>query len=133
MSDVREPMRDTIISSFGEILEAVFSPFEGLDLVVFYDVLGETIDYYSFRELFFTRLAAAHHGLIFDSTRARFEWLGLGNVEVFEIRTSTQDSITWTVSDDNFITVITQPGAIDEKLQAAIERAVELLREEAGY
>ena len=125
--------RDMDISSFGKILKDFCDSNEGIETVIFYDNSGETIDYHTLIDPYSTRLTAAHHGVIFEMIRARLGWLNMGNIERIEICTTERESVTIRVGDDSFITVVTQKGIIDDKLQSALKNTALLLFNEAGY
>ena len=132
-TDQRESLRDMNISSFGEILRSLCDRFAQVETVVFYDSLGETIDYHSYKDPFLTRLTAAHHGLIFETTRERCKWLDLGVVDTVEIFGQNQDSVTIGIGEGVCLTVVTGPGQIDAALCECLEEVKELLRKEAGF
>ena len=131
-SRIREPVRDTEISCFGEIMTAYLGGDERVQSAVFYDLLGETIDYYTCNDLFLTRLSAAHYGLVFSSAKARIDWLKMGDVEMIEVCTTTVESVTVSVGDGYFLTVIASHGAVKGDFYDLVKGVVALLREEAG-
>ncbi|MCP4674916.1 MAG: hypothetical protein GY854_05285 [Deltaproteobacteria bacterium] len=129
----RESQRDTNLSTFGVIMETLCRDFEQIETAVFYDKLGETIDYFTLKDPYIIRLVAAHHGLVFESANVRTKWLNMGVVEMIEITMAGLDTVTVRVGEDIYLSVITQTGTIDDEIRGAIENTVKLLREEAGY
>ncbi|MCP4606158.1 MAG: hypothetical protein GY847_37535 [Proteobacteria bacterium] len=129
----QEPRRDATISPFGEILRTLCQSYDQIEAAVFYDTLGETIDYFSYQEPYLTRLTAAHHGLIFESARFSLDWLKMGKIEMLEICNSQNDSVTVRIDDDSFLTIVTRSGTMNEELYELLKKATLLLREEAGY
>lgn len=103
-----------------------------VEAAVFYDNQGETIDYYTRKDLFMTRLTAAHHGLLFDSARTRMAWLQMGTVEMIEVCTSNLESITVPVGDDYCLTVVASAGSVNDDFHELVRGVVALLGEEAG-
>ena len=133
-SDIQQqPLRDMEMSVFGVALEAFSKDFDQVEIAILYDALGETIDYYSRRDPFVARLTAAHHGLIFRSTKSRLEWLNLGKVEVIEISTANLDSLTWEIGDGVYLTVVVSPTSIDTIFFDALSELASQLRIEAGF
>ena len=132
-SEHRELQRDNDISSFGEILKKLCDRFEKIETAVFYDALGETIDYHSYRDPYSTRLIAAHHGLIFEFAREKLIWLEMGNIDMFEIFSENCDSVTIRIGDEICLTVVTEAGAIDSEMYAFLEETKVALRAEAGF
>ncbi len=129
---LRQPKRDMDITIFGETMAALSDRCYQIELAVFFDASGETIDYHSYRDLFVTRLAAAHHGLIFQSVLARLKWLGMGKLEMIEICARDLDSVTVPIGDDLYLTVMTEKGAIDSEFHDALGQTVLSLKKEAG-
>jgi len=129
----RELIRDMERSSFGEIMSALLSSREQIEMAVFFDKEGETIDYYSYQDPFVTRLAAALHGVIFASVRARVKWLDFGNVEMLEFCASRFDSVTVPVGQEFFLTVFVSHGKVDAALYDLMAQVVIMLREEMGF
>jgi len=129
---LRQPKRDMDITIFGETMAALSKRFSQIELAVFFDASGETIDYHSYRDLFVTRLTAAHHGLIFQSVLARLEWLGMGKLEMIEICAMDLDSVTVPIGDDLYLTVMMSKGAIDSDFLDALNQTVMSLKKEAG-
>ncbi len=128
----KQPNRDTGATVFGDIMAAFAERFDQVEAVVFFDASGETIDYHSFLDLFVTRLAAAHHGLIFQSVFARLAWLEMGSVDRIEIGATGMDTVTLLVGEDLYLTVVASCGTIDSDLHDAIDETVLALRQEAG-
>jgi predicted regulator of Ras-like GTPase activity (Roadblock/LC7/MglB family) len=132
MADERAavPPRDSIESPFARILSKLESACEGFETAVFFDNLGETIDYYSYLDPFSARLVAAHHGVLFSSADARFEWLGAGPTMQVEIYALNRDSVTIRVAKGYFMTVVVRAGTLSEELFSRIaEVAVEFCTE----
>lgn len=119
-------------SPFAAILARLRDEFKGVEAAAFFDSEGETIDYDGILDPFMTRLLAAHHGVIRASFQSRLDWLNLGRVEIFEIRTSEKETITLPVAEDFYLTVVVESGASSVQLRNAIEEVASALREEAG-
>jgi len=132
MSGVPEPRRDLAESPFSEILAELAGQIDGFRAAVFFDDLGETVDYHSLLEPFETRLIGAHAGILLGSADARFNWLGLGRVDRLEVRAGWRDLITVTVGGGYSLTVVVAAGAATEAIDGPIAAAVEALRREAG-
>ena len=130
-TDKRESQRDTNLSTFGMIMEPLCRDFEQIETAVFYDKQGETIDYFTLKDPYLTRLVAAHHGLVFESANAKTKWLDMGVVEMIEIVMGQLDTVTVRVGEDIYLSVIAQAGTIDDEIRTAIEKTVRQLREEA--
>jgi predicted regulator of Ras-like GTPase activity (Roadblock/LC7/MglB family) len=132
MTEVRAtlPARDSIESPFARILSKLESACEGFETAVFFDDLGETIDYYSYLDPFGARLVAAHHGVLFSSAHHRLEWLGVGSTTHLEIYALNRDSVTLRVAKGYYLTVVVRAGALSEELFSKIaEVAVEFCTE----
>jgi hypothetical protein len=127
------PVRDMDLSVFGVALEAFSERHSQVKIAILYDTLGETIDYYSDRDPFVARLAAAHHGLIFGSIQSRLLWLKLGKVEVIEICATHLDSFTREIADGLYLTIIVTHASMDNSLLDEFDELASKLRKEAGY
>ena len=114
------PPRDSTASPFARILSELESACEGFETAVFFDDLGETIDYYSYLDPFSARLVAAHHGVLFSSANNRLEWLGAGPTTQMEIYTSKRDSVTIRIAKGYYMRVVTRAGSLSEELFAKI-------------
>ncbi|MDJ0762706.1 MAG: hypothetical protein QNJ97_06915 [Myxococcota bacterium] len=126
--------RDMDVSIFSELLRPLSDQFNAVETLVFHDISGETIDYYSSKDPYATRIIAAHYGLIFESAKARLKWLALGTLARINIYGDHCDCVISPVGDDSYLTVIATPGTIDtDAFDASLCRIVENLREEAGY
>lgn len=132
-AEQRESLRDMKISSFGEILKALCQRFKQIEAAVFYDGLGETIDYFSNEDPFLTRLMAAYHGLIFETTKERCKWLDMGVVDMIELFTEKKDTLTMWIGEGVCLTVVASSGGIDSEIFDSLVEVKELLREEAGF
>lgn len=132
-AEERESQRDMNISSFGEILKVLCDKFKRLETAVFYDERGETIDYCSFDDPFATRLMAAHHGLIFQTTRERCKWMKMGALDMMEIHMENKDSVTIWIGEGVCLTIVAPSGAIDSELYDSLDEVKRLLREEADF
>ena len=128
----RSPQRDSAESPFSEILAELAVCARGFRAAVFFDRDGETIDYHSFLEPFETRLAGAHHGVVVSSARARFAWLGLGQLERLEFCAGWRDSVTVSLGDEYYLTVLVEAGTLDDELNAAVDEVAARLKQEAG-
>jgi predicted regulator of Ras-like GTPase activity (Roadblock/LC7/MglB family) len=134
MSDAHAtmPPRDSTASPFARILSELESACDGLETAVFFDDLGETIDYYSYLDPFSARLVAAHHGVLFSSATHRLEWLGAGSVAQMEICGGNRDSVTLRVAPGYFMTVVVRAGALSDALAARIAEVAAEFCTEAG-
>ena len=129
---VSEPQRDQPLSSFGEILAQFAAKFPQVEVVVFYDEEGETVDYFSLWDPFRTRLVAAHHGVIYESMRSRLLWMAESETQKLAYYTDFMDCATYPVGEIYRVTILAPSGTIDTQIQAGIDELVEVLREEAG-
>ncbi|MBN2525198.1 MAG: hypothetical protein JXR76_02310 [Deltaproteobacteria bacterium] len=118
--------RDMERSAFAEILSHIDGVCPGFRAAVFYDSEGETIDYHSYLEPFDTRLAAAHIGVIAASAARRFDSLNLGEVEQIEIHAEKLDSITMSMGDDLFLSVIVTSGHLNQMIY---RKLIEIIRD----
>ncbi|MCK9461711.1 MAG: hypothetical protein M0R80_18940 [Proteobacteria bacterium] len=124
------PCRDSTESPFARILSELVSVCEGFETAVFFDDLGETIDYHSYLDPFSARLVAAHHGVLFSSAKHRLEWLGAGSATHLEIYASNRDSVTMRIAEGYYMTVVVRAGTLSEELFVRIaEVAVEFCTE----
>ena len=126
MMDSTELHRDMDRSAFAEILSHIDGVCPGFLAAVFYDSEGETIDYHSYLEPFDTRLAAAHIGVIVASAARKFSALQLGKIEQIEIHATHLDSVTVSMGDDLFLSVIVTAGHLN---QLIYRRLIEIIRE----
>ncbi len=132
--DSSEPaQRDMDKSPFAAIIGRLRENFRGVEAAAFFDSEGETIDYDGELDPFATRLLAAHHGVIYSSFQSRLDWLHLGRIDSFEIRTSERETLTLPVAEDFYLMVVMQAGASSVQLRAAIEEVALALHEEAGF
>jgi predicted regulator of Ras-like GTPase activity (Roadblock/LC7/MglB family) len=127
------PERDMDVSGFSEILKGLFTRHPSVEVAVFYDNLGETIDYYSRIDPFKTRLTAAHIGLVFDSALSRCKWLEMGTVEMIEIETKSWYIATATVAEGCYLTVVKQAGVDDGDIAVSLKETMSALAKEAGF
>jgi len=125
------PRRDVAESPFASILERLHAAHPQVLTAVFYDELGETIDYHSQLDPFETRLTAAHHGVVVCSALQRMAWLGFGIVEALEVAADKLSTVTIPVGSGTFLTVVTSAGELSDELFAAIDETIEQLRVEA--
>jgi predicted regulator of Ras-like GTPase activity (Roadblock/LC7/MglB family) len=134
MSDERaaRPSRDSTASPFARILSKLESACEGFETAVFFDNLGETIDYHSYLDPFSARLVAAHHGVLFSSATARLEWLGAGPVTQLQICAGGRDSVTLRVAKGYYLTVVVRAGGLSDALFSRIAEVVDAFRVEAA-
>jgi predicted regulator of Ras-like GTPase activity (Roadblock/LC7/MglB family) len=121
------------MSVFGVALEAFSKRHAQVEIAILYDTLGETIDYYSCRDPFVARLAAAHHGLIFGSAQSRLAWLKLGKVDAIEICATHLDSLTLEIGDGVYLTIVVTHASVDSTLSAELTELASELRKEAGF
>ena len=126
MEDSTELHRDMDRSAFADILSHIDGVCPGFLAAVFYDGEGETIDYHSYMEPFDTRLAAAHIGVIAASVARRFAALNFGKVEQIEIHATHLDSVTVSMGDGLFLSVIVAAGHLN---QLVYRRIIEVIRE----
>jgi hypothetical protein len=124
--------RDSTESPFARILSQLDSACDGFETAVFFDDLGETIDYYSYLDPFGARLAAAHHGVLFSSANARLEWLGAGPVTQLQICAGGRDSVTLRVAKGYYLTVVVRAGGLSDALFSRIAEVVDAFRVEAA-
>lgn len=132
-TEAKEPIRDQDISSFSEIMSDLANSCKGLHAAVFFDSEGETVDYFSYLDPFATRLAAAHHGVLFESTRARLGWLGAGSLKMMEIFTDEVYTVTVPVGEGYYLTTIAGAGSPASTLYEAIVKIAKQLRCEMGW
>ena len=123
----QQPLRDMNMSEFGVALEIFSQHHQQVEIAILYDAFGETIDYYSRRDPFVARLAAAHHGLIFGSAQARLHWLKLGNIEIVEITATQLDSLTVEIGEEIYLTVVVTHNAVDPSFLDALDVLVSQL------
>lgn len=126
----QQPIRDMNMSVFGVALGTFSKQHQQVEIAILYDAFGETIDYYSHRDPFVARLAAAHHGLIFGSAQARLQWLKLGNIKTVEITATRLDSLTVEIADEIYLTVVVTHASIDTPFLGALDALVSQLRAE---
>ena len=126
----QQPMRDMNLSVFGVALETFSNQHRQVEIAILYDAFGETIDYYSRRDPFVARLAAAHHGLIFVSAQARLQWMKLGNIKNVEITATELDSLTVEIAEEIYLTVVVTHASIDTPFLGALDVLVSQLRAE---
>lgn len=109
--------RDVESSAFTEILSQIDGICPGFKAAIFYDSEGETIDYHSYLDPFDTRLTAAHIGVIVSSATRRFDSLALGKLEQLEIHAHNLDSVTVSMGDNLFLSVIVESGNLNQMMQ----------------
>ena len=126
-SPVRVAQRDMAPSSIAKILEIFFGGNTAVDAAVVYDETGETVDYHTVLAPFDTKLAAAYCGILFESTRYRFDWLEQAALQSLEFRTEKFDILTVPLGEGFFLTLLVRPGALDESLEDTVAGAVEAL------
>jgi len=126
----REAKRDMNASPFCDIMQTLANNCDGFEAAVFFDTEGETIDYYSYYDPYITRLAAAHHGILFESLRHRLKWLEMGIVDTVEIFSPDLESITISITDDYCLTVMMRPGGNNDDLQEKIVPIIAMQRSE---
>ena len=134
MTDERAaaPSRDSIASPFARILAKLESSCDGFETAVFFDDLGETIDYHSYLDPFSARLVAAHNGVLFSSADHRLEWLGAGPAVQMAIFAAHRDSVTLRIAKGYYLTVVVRAGLLSDELFARIEEVAAEFRVEAG-
>ena len=124
---IRVAKRDMAPSGIAKILEIFFGGNTAVDAAVVYDETGETVDYHTVLDPFETKLAAAYCGILFESTRYRFNWLERAALQSLEFRTEQYDFLTVPLGEGFFLTLIIRPGALDEALEDTVTGAVEAL------
>ena len=124
--------RDVRRSAFGKILATLEEGCDGFIAAIFYDELGETIDYHSYLDPFDTRLAGAHHGLFMSSINGRSKWIGIGQVNYIEILASERESLTVLVGEELFLTVLVKIGALNATLHKRVNDIIDILCDEIG-
>jgi predicted regulator of Ras-like GTPase activity (Roadblock/LC7/MglB family) len=117
-------------SPFGEIMETLANNCDEVEAAVFFDTQGETVDYFSYLDPYTTRLAAAHHGILFESLRHRMQWLDMGTVEMVEICARDFESITVSIGDEYFLTILLRTGGNTPDLHDKIIPIVAMLCDE---
>ena len=122
--------RDMERSAFADILSDIDGVCPGFLAAVFYDGEGETIDYHSYLEPFDTRLAAAHIGVVAASAARRFEALSLGQVEQIEIHAEYLDSVTVSMGDDLYLSVIVTSGHLNQLIYRKLIEVIRDIRKE---
>jgi predicted regulator of Ras-like GTPase activity (Roadblock/LC7/MglB family) len=127
------PKRDTAESQFSKILSKLALTCSGFLAAVFFDNEGETIDYYSYLDPFKTRLTAAHIGIVVKSAMHRFKWMNLGEVACMEIYAKNKESITISIGEELFLTIILESGNINPKIYRYLWEISNSLREEIGF
>ena len=127
-----EARRDSAESPFSSILASLAERVEGFRAAVFFDGEGETVDYHSLLDPFETRQIGAHHGIVLGSAAARFRWLGLGEVDRFEIRSGWRDSVTVALGEGYFLSLVVEAGAATEEIDEPLAEAAAALKNEAG-
>ncbi|MBN2718957.1 MAG: hypothetical protein JXX14_24130 [Deltaproteobacteria bacterium] len=121
-----EQHRDMERSAFAEILSHIDGVCPGFLAAIFYDGEGETIDYHSYLDPYDTRLAAAHIGVVVASASRRFDALAMGKVEQIEIHATSLDSITVSMGEGLFLSVIVTAGHLN---QLIYRRLIEVIRD----
>ena len=124
--------RDVSRSAFSKILATLEEGCDGFIAAIFYDELGETIDYHSYLDPFDTRLVAAHHGLFMSSANGRSKWIGIGQVNYIEVLAYERESLTVSVGDELFLTVLVKIGALNATLHKRVNAIVDTLCDEIG-
>ncbi len=133
-STKRNAERDMDPTAFGKILSRLRDTFDTVEIVVFHDSLGETIDYSSHCDPYLTRIMGAHLGLIYESAKSRTKWLGFGKVLRVDTYSADRECLTVFIADDTCVTIVARPGTIDqESFNDALSVMRAQLMEEAGY
>jgi len=126
------PHRDSTASPFAQILSKLESSCDGFETAVFFDDLGETIDYHSYLDPYSARLVAAHNGVLFSSATHRLEWLGAGPMTHMAIYALQRDSVTLRIAKGYYMTVVVRAGSLSEELFSRIVEVAAEFRDEAG-
>lgn len=130
---MEEATRDMAPSGFCGILSRLAATAPGVQAAIFFDGLGETIDYYSCLDPYLTRLMGAHHGIIYGHVATTLAWLRLGVVEMVEIRSAERTTLTVPVGEDCFLTVVVDGAELDAAFLDALVGCVAELKQEVGY
>ena len=117
---------------FSEILAELARDCEGFETAVFFDEVGETIDFYTRLDPFGARLVAAYHVVLFLSAQTRLAWLGAGRATQLEIFAEHRESVTMEVGDGYFVTAVVRTGHSGETLLVQLGEVARRLRAEAG-
>lgn len=129
-----EPQRDMSFSAFTGALRKLCERCPGVSLAVFFDSMGETIDYHTLSDPFTTRLVAAHYGVVFESCRARMTWLGMGDLQTIEMAYDDGSvGIIAVVGEECCLLIAAEGGSDPDVIHRCTQEAVEELREEAGF
>lgn len=130
--ETRTPLRDMDESVFTSILATLEGVCPGFETAVFFDGEGETIDYFSYLDPFDTRLTAAHIGVVVASAMHRFRWMNLGEVKVIEIYAAKKESVTISLGEDLFFSVVVAAGNLSNQLYKYLWDVTVKLRDEIG-
>lgn len=122
--------RDVERSAFAEILSHIDGVCPGFRAAIFYDSEGETIDYHSYLDPFDTRLAAAHIGVVASSAARRFTALKWGELEQLEIHATHLDSVTVSMGDGLFISVIVATGNLNQIIYRKLIEVIKEIKQE---
>ena len=109
----KQPERDMEASPFAKILANLDDVCPNLELAVFYDSGGETIDYHSYIDPYETRIVAAHIGCIATSVIRKFKKLNLGLLQNFEMWADKKESVTISLGDNLFLTIVFKAGNLN--------------------
>jgi hypothetical protein len=128
----RTPKRDTAPSSLSRVLEIFYGGNTDVNTVVLFDTIGEAVDYHSYLDPYFTRVAAAYCGIVFELTRYKMAWLGQGTLERIEFKSEKFDFVISVVCEEYALMVAAKPGTAKENLLDTVSASIEVLRKEIG-
>jgi len=127
-----EGERDQAECSFTPLLREIFALAPQVHAVAFVDVEGECVDYCSSLDAFDTKVFGAHLHMLMENTRRRMQGMATGHLRYLQIFAEERDFIIRPLTDEYVLIVIAAPGSADRILIDAMDRAAELLRQEAG-
>jgi predicted regulator of Ras-like GTPase activity (Roadblock/LC7/MglB family) len=120
------------MTPFARILAELERECPGFETAVFFDDQGEAIDFHTRSDPYGARLIAAYHVVLFMSAHARLEWLGAGRTTQLEIFAQRRESVTMTVGDGYYVSVVVRAGSCGDALLERLVDVAEKLRAEAG-
>lgn len=131
-NSIKAISRDMDASPFSTILATLEDTCPGFEAAVFYDSIGETIDYYSYLDPFDTRLTAAHLGVVISQAVHQFAWLEFGDVKVMEIYADEKESVTLVLGDGLFLSIVMAAGNLNKTIYRHLLSVTAKLKEEVG-
>ena len=131
-TDTELPERDMDKSVFADILSEIDGVCPGFEAAVFYDKEGETIDYHSYLDPYDTRLVAAHLGVVAFFASQKMSGKRWGDINFMEISGTIRDSITVSMGDGLFISVMVKSGHLNRAVHRKIHAVIAKLKNEIG-